>query len=414
MKPRTGFLNSIRRTRLGLERLEERETPAGVVTLSYLNNVITFTGDGNPTGNEVRVTALSTTRFQIDGLNSTTFFIAGAGNVGGSIDTGKLPGGAPPFAFPDNGTTALKVNFTGGPDRFEYDGTGINPTPPPANLLPPVGFGDVTLNMGAGNDTVVLRQFVAKNVIINSTAPTGAATDNDTFTILAGGVYDFDGNLTPETYQGGLRGSLTVNGATGSDTVNVAARVGVNVVGKFTDANDSFVIRGESRIGGFVTVTETPTAALGINTFSIAENTQIAKYVTLTNTNNAIAATVTNSTIGGNLTLTSGSGLLGSTFDITNALIGGIASVTGGTLQDLVNVQNVGVGKDLKLTMGNGGNGTGDTINNLTIAGSVIVNYGTGNDTLSVTNSTIAGNLSAVGAKARIVSPAPVSTSAMR
>jgi hypothetical protein len=401
MKSRSVFAHTIRRTTLALERLEERETPAGVVTLSLLNNTFTFTGDNDPGGNEVKVTALALDRFRIDGLNGTTFNVAGIGNIGATFDTGAPPPGIAPIALPNNGTTGIKATFLGNADRFEFDGTGVNPIPsgPPFffNLLPPVGFGDVTLNMGAGNDTVILRQFVAKSVTINSTAPVGANTDNDTVTVLAGGLFDFDLDLTPETYLGGMRGNLTVNGQTGNDTINIAARVAGNVVATLKDANDSFTIRGESRIGGAVTVTETPTAVLGSNTFSIAENTLIGKGVTLTNTNNGVAATVVNSTIGGDLKLTSGSGLLGSTFDLTNLTVAGALTVVGGTLQDIVNGQNLTIGKNVTLTMGNGGNGAGDNFSNATIAGGLTATYGTGNDVLTVQNSTVAGNLVVTG-----------------
>lgn len=396
MNSRPGSHELFRRARLALEPLETRETPAGAVTLSLLSNTISLIGDGNVAGNEVRVTALATDRFRLDGLNGTSFVINKV-NVGNTVDTGNLPAGVPAFAFPDNGTTALKATFLGGADRFEYDGTAINPTPPPANLLPPVGFGDVTLSMGAGNDTVILRQFIARNVTVNSTLPTGVVTDNDAITILAGGTYDFDNNLIAETYLGGIRSNLTINGQSGNDTITLAARVGVNVTATLRDAGDAVVILGGSRIGGAVTVTETPTTVLGTNVFSITENSQIAKWVTLTNTGNAVNATIANSMIGGNVTLTSGSGLGGSTFNFSNSSIGGIASLTGGTLLDTFSGQNLTIGKNLLLTMGNGGNGLGDTLTGSIIAGNFTATYGTGNDLLTVQNSTIAGNVAVTG-----------------
>lgn len=392
MKSHSAFALA-RRTRLGLERLEERETPAGVVALSLASNTLTFTGDGDAAGNEVRITALSTTQFLIEGLSGTTFTVGGV-NIGATIDTGNPPLGVPAFPFPNDGTTAIKATFTGGRDRFEFDGSNVNPTPNPSNVLPPVGFGVVTLNMGAGNDTVILRQFVAKSVTVNSTLTAG--TDNDLVQVLAGGIFDFNGDLTPETYLGGIRTTLIVNGQAGNDTVNIAARIAGNVTGTFRDAGDTFTIQGASRVGGAVTVTESPTTVLGTNTFSITENSQIAKNVTVTNLNNALNASVNDATVGGSLTLRAGSGLGGSNFSLNNTDVGSQLSLTGGTGADTVTAINVNTGRNLLLNMGNGGN-AGDSLIGVNVGGSMTVTYGTGNDSISVQNTNVAGSLTVNG-----------------
>jgi hypothetical protein len=392
MMRRSVFSDNLRRARLSLECLESRETPAGVVTLSLLNNALTFTGDGNVAGNQVKVSTFlnNSGRFLIEGQNGTTFFIAGKGNVGGTVDTGSLPAGVPAFTFPDNGTTAIKATFTGGPDRFEYDGTLSNPAPPP-NLPFPIGFGDITLNMGAGDDTVVIRQILAKNVTINSTAPTGVNTDNDTIHLLAGGSFDFDNNTTPEDYLGGFRGSVTINGQSGNDAVTIAASVGGNVAGTFNSAGDSFRVLGGSRIGGTVTVADTATTKLALTTFEISGDSKIGKSVTLNNSTNAAAVNVANSTIGGSLTLNSGSGLTGSTFNLNNVSVTGALAITGGTLTDTVSIANINVGTNVTMNMGNGGNAGGDGINTALIGGNLTVTYGTGNDTFNLQNAVIAG-----------------------
>lgn len=386
MKSRLVNRRALRRTVLGLERLEARETPAGVVAANLINNTLSFVGDGNAAGNEVRVTAIANNHFEIEGLNGTTFTVNKIA-VGNKIDTSLVPN----FTFPNNGTTKIDGKFLGGPDRFEFDGFSRGQLPRQ--------FGDVLLNMGAGNDTVLATQFIAKSVTINSTLPTVGNTDNDAITIAAGGALDLDAGIPgTESYAGGINKNLTIMGQSGSDTTVIAATIGGNVTGTFMDAGDSLTIRGGSRIGGNLTVTETPAKLLGKNTLAISENTQIGLNVNFNNTVNAADVDVLNSSIGGNLMLNSGSGTAGSTFDLLNVLVGGNLDVKGGTLADTFFGQGVVVAKNLSVSTGDGGNGgmaVPDALLQSRVAGNATFTYGKGNHSLSVLNTNVFGNVSA-------------------
>lgn len=374
-----------RRARLNLERLEARETPAGAVTLNLINNTFSFTGDGDAAGNEVRVTATSSNNFLIEGLSGTKFVVDGA-NIGGTIDTSLIPD----FAFPNNGTTKINVKFLGGPDRFEYDGF--------INGQEARAFADITLDMGAGNDTVFSSQFIAKNLTIKSTAPTGAATDNDTVTIAAGGLFELDPlQLGPESVGGGIRKNLTITGMTGSDLITLAATVGGNVTVALKDAADTFSLQGASRVGGNVVVTETPTTVLGANNFNIMENVQIGKNVTFTNTKNAANATLFSATIGGNLMLNATGSTAASTFTFDNTTVGGNADIKSGTGADTANVTQAAVGKNFSLAMGDGGNGAGDLLYGVNVSGNLKITYGKGADILNLANSNILASTTITG-----------------
>jgi len=323
-------------------------------------------------------------------LNNTK--LAGMGKPASTIDTN--------IAFPNNGTTKVTVKFLGGPDRFEYNGFVEDPGNPGSKFAARQ-FGDVVLDMGAGNDTVLATQLIAKNVTINSTAPTGAATDNDTITIAAGGLFDLDPlQVGPESVAGGVRTNLTINGQTGSDAILLAATVGGNITATLKDAGDSFRVLGASRIGGNVTVTETPTTILGVNVFQILENSQVGKNVTFTNTNNAGDVDIVNATIGGNVMLNSGSGKAGSGFDLQSVFVGGNLDVKGGLLADEFHGDGLRVGKNLTVTTGDGGNGgiaDPDTLLNSRVAGNATFTYAKGDHALSLTGNEIFNNFSFTG-----------------
>jgi len=106
--------SSTRRARLEVQTLERRENPAGVVNVTFTGSVITLTGDGNPAGNNVQVSATgndttpNTSHFLFTGQLGTQFTVNG-GAVQGDFDTSTVAG----FAFPNNGTTKLNVNLAG-------------------------------------------------------------------------------------------------------------------------------------------------------------------------------------------------------------------------------------------------------------------------------------------------------------
>src|SRR5262245_39722041 len=97
------------RTRLALESLETRETPAGVVDVTFLGGSLTLVGDEAANGIGIGLDAMGGPRLEI-----------------GATD----------------GTTMFRLN-------------GL--TPQASVTLPVVVTGDVTIRTGAGNDTVALR-----------------------------------------------------------------------------------------------------------------------------------------------------------------------------------------------------------------------------------------------------------------
>src|SRR5687768_5226659 len=101
------------KTRLNLERLETREVPAGVVTLTATAAGLTLTGDGDVAGNDVLVRPLAGNHFVISGRNGTT--IKAGALVAANVESPAIAG----FSFANKGTTKLTVNFGVGPDRFE-------------------------------------------------------------------------------------------------------------------------------------------------------------------------------------------------------------------------------------------------------------------------------------------------------
>lgn len=370
--------SSAHRARLGLELLEARETPAGVVTLSEVNNTITLIGDGDAAGNEVQVLASANGNFQLNGLNGTTFLVNKA-NVGASIDTSAIAG----FAFVSD-VTKLSVKFLGGPDRFEYDGV--------TNGQPIRKFSDIVIDTGAGNDTVLLRQFIGKTLTINSAAPAVGNTDNDVVTVAAGGVLELDPLVVgAESYSGGVRTNLTINGQTGNDTALLAVNAGGTITGNFKDAGDSFTLKGNSRIGGSVIVNETPTTVLGVNAFTIDETVEISQNVTFNNLNNAANALVRNTNIAGNLLINSGSGVGGSTYTIKTVNVGGNLDVKDGPLADTLIIDGFAASKNVALTMGAGGS-VNDLVNAVVIQGNFSATYGAGDDSFALKFSTISGN----------------------
>lgn len=101
--------------------------------------------------------------FKFESQNVTQFSVNG-GTPQGDFDTSAING----FNFPNNGTTKLVVKMGGGADSFSYSGRSAV-----SDTIYERWFGDVTLDVGAGNNEVWMEAFIARNY----TASMGAGDD---------------------------------------------------------------------------------------------------------------------------------------------------------------------------------------------------------------------------------------------
>jgi hypothetical protein len=371
--------------RLGLETLEARDTPTGVVNISFANNAITLTGDGNVTGNNVTMTATgddtnNNSQFTFTSGAGTQFSVNG-GPLQASVDTANVNG----FFFPNNGSTKLNANFGAGNDTFNYNGAES------ANIFVR-WFGDITVNSGAGNDTVQLYSSFGKNFAVN----TGAG--NDSLNVLSGAIV----GGTP--YNGGASGAFTATLGTGTDYVDLGISTNKNVTVNASDADDQIFANYTSRIGGslLINVATTPvpgTTIIGIGngTGGAAGITSIADDLIIKNGNNRITLFLGLAfqplNVGRNLTVVSGSdAVTGSLYNLSAVNVGKAISVTGGTGLDRLNNGSLNSGTSMTFNMGNGGNGAGDNVGTLNVGGNLVMNYGSGNDNIFIPYADVGGS----------------------
>lgn len=373
------------RVRLGLERLEARDNPTGVVNISFANNAITLTGDGNATGNNVTMTATgndtnNNSQFTFTSGAGTQFSVNG-GPLQASVDTANVGG----FFFPNNGSTKLIANFGAGNDTFFYDGAENS-------TIFVRAFGDISVNTGAGGDVILLYSMFGKNVAVN----TGSSSDS--LLVKSGGIV----GGTP--YNGGASGSFTATLGTGSDFVDMAISTNKNVSINAADAGDQIYANYTSRIGGslLINVASTPvpgTTVVGIGngTGGAAGVSKIADDLIIKNGNNSISLSLGAANqplnIGRNLQVTSGSDtVIGSVYNLTSVNVGKAISVTGGAGIDRLNNGSLNSGTSMTFNMGNGGNGAGDVVGSLNVGSNLVMNYGSGNDIISIGYADVGGS----------------------
>jgi len=344
------------RARLGLERLEERETPA-IVTVTLTNGSMTLTSDG---GSEViSVFEVGVGRFDVVGGGST------------QVRLGKA--GTPMVSLHDLAVTGnITATFGSGDDNFDMR----------QNLL--TLLGDITINMGAGSDSVVLEKIQGRNLTVNQANPAAGALDND-YVEIRGCA---------------LRGSATLNNFVGADYVTIDG---------FLNADDSFVDAGvagslninnrlgsdyveidDARIGGGLTINNT--AGTGFGNFVEVDDSYIGRNLRIASPGNVLSEIrIEESYIGGAVSVTSGSPSLGFTrIEVDESFIGLSATITGGSGNDSINIE----GSYGTTLMVDAGNGTNDmTFAEVRTGGSATVKGGSGNDVIRSTfNLDIGGN----------------------
>jgi hypothetical protein len=334
------------RTRLSLESLETREVPAGgVVTFTALSGSVTLTGDNSPLGNDIRVVETGANVVSLIGQNGTVVRIGAHG-----VPAGQITG----IQFTNN----LLVNLGTGPDHFEYDGAFAGKV------------NDITLNMGAGNDTVAVSNVLARNFTVNQGSST-STTDNDLITIANG-----------SNQGGGFRGTVTLNDGGGNDQVQITAGVAGDLKIQNTDGGDAIAVSGV--VAGNVVVSDTAGNSQG-NNIQIT-NLGVGNSLTITSPGNfPQLVNIAQSFIGGGLTVTAGSSTAAVTVvNLVNSSVGQNATINGGVGHDSVTVGGVHVGRNLSIANNDGENLT--TVTDATLGGSLSVSGTQGIDVVSVGN----------------------------
>jgi|GEM_PF-514143 ELWxxDGT repeat protein len=372
-------------------------TNGGVVTFSIVDDMLTLTGDGHAAGNGVRITATASDpghlngNFIIEGLGDTVFqTLLGKFAKIDTKDLGNL------FKFENDWTDNLTVNFKGGNDTFIYDGfTNFNDGLGNGLVGSARKLGVVTLNLGAGDDTVIIKQVSAKGLKITSAAPPLGGTDNDSITFAAGGSLDLEAPVGAEKYDGGITGtsgvSLDMNLGTGVDNVVLALTTNGGVGVKFAEADgDSLQILGGTKIAGSATV-----AMLNMNAgefkLNVLGNSQFGDFNVDCNGHESLIANMSNFTVTRNLTLSGGPGGA-STFNLSHAKIGGGVLISGGDGQDSFNVDSLTVGGELNANM-SGGHNVGVLKDSRITGNLTLTTYGNGNDKITVSTSVVDGSV---------------------
>jgi hypothetical protein len=249
--------------------------------------------------------------------------------------------------------------------------------------------GSVTLGTYSGVGNLFLSGSNAKDKItvdLNGNAYTGnlfvsSGNGNDTV------------NLGNTGAAAGMGGNVTVLTGFGDDSVGISSSTSVSKIGgsiqvNSQDGNDSFALgngTASTAIGGNVTITGFTTVALGAG-----KTDQVGGSVTIENALTATGNSVTlanNFTIGENLAYTGGSGADTVTYG-SFAILGDMTlNLAGGNNTTVLNTATTlwSVGGNMTITAGSGDNTIGGASNNpplSTVGGDMNVNLGDGNNQL--------------------------------
>jgi hypothetical protein len=345
-----------RNRRLSVEALEDRRTPAGLVTATFMGATLVLTGDA--ADNDIEITQGTNDRLTLTGNAGTLVRL----NAGPSLAALTLP--AP--------TTANVAAFLGaGADNLTVTGVdfpgplGVN-AGDGANTLTLQGgvtvHGGLAFTNGTGIDS--LRLFGAVTVTGGLTATNGA-----------GGSILFDDSTTDLE----VTGALTINNGAGADTVRLssAARIAVGRIlinhGTGADAN----ITDVSPVGPL-------TVATGVRVTGGAGSDNVTLG----------GSTVS---VGGSIALLHGAG--GSVTRIASdsgLFVGGTVAVTALGGNDSVDVlaglgSTTAIGGSVTVSVGDGGSSISVAGDRLVVGGSVTVAAGAGRDSLNLITATSEG-----------------------
>jgi hypothetical protein len=344
----------LRTHRLSLEALEDRRTPAGLVTATFMGATLVLTGDA--ANNVFEITQGTNDRLTLTGFGGTQVRL----NAGPPLAALTLP----------NPTTANVAVFLGaGADALTVTGVdfpgplGVNGGDG-TNILTIQGgvtvHGGLAFTNGVGFDSLLLlgAVTVAGGLTVTNGAG-GSAVSDDATTDLQ------------------VTGALTVTNGAGADTVSLsnAARVSV----------------------GRILVTHGTTADASLTDLTPAGPLTVATGVRVTGGAGSDVVTIGGTTVsvGGSIALLYGAG--GSTTRITGdsgLFVGGTVAVTALGGSDAVTVGGGAptvVGGSVTVSVGDGGGSTNVNGARLTVGGSVTVTAGAGTDTVSLVASATGG-----------------------
>jgi hypothetical protein len=314
------------RTHLRLETLETRETPAGgIVTASIALGSLTLKGDGVLAGNHIELYETDQPGlYDLYGVNGTLVRLGTAGSPTPVIRN---------LAFNKN----ILATFGTGND---YAAFYLNKSW--------TQIDDITLNMGAGNDTVGVGGARARNLTVNQAAPASNSglTDNDQIGIYAGGGVVYT--------QYGFRGNVTLNNMAGSDRVSLGLSAAGNVVVNASGGGDTIELAACS-IGGSLKISESgsSTNSPTIVQFDLPVNIGRDLAIQLAS---ASAIALFGVTVGGNVNVSARATPPNQAGFYWHAVhVGGSLSITLGGERDVIRLSHVRTGKNLTIQTGQGG-----------------------------------------------------------
>jgi hypothetical protein len=385
------------------------------VTASVVGGILTITGDALANGVDI-----SNNGFQ--SLKVTGLTLGGsATNINGAANG----------SFTANGVLGINVTLGAGSDSLRFGGTANGAI---------VVNGSVSIDMGAGNDTVTTANAANFLSIFGDLSITNGAgnclnnfinlnvTGATTFDHTAGGNDTLFMNTSAASLKDSLN-TLTFNGGTGFDNivttnVNFKSDVNINTAAGSPTGNGCFIdmfAAGTSLLsmGGVLNLTNgSGGAQFTINDYNIAGNATLSAGNSGSKIVDFLAFAIVGKvpTVKGNVSITSGGSnatvLVGpntqalvingtlsidlSAANASNTTLNGLASVgdvtiTGGGGADLLTVGSAGTGCNFNglFTVNQGGGADTVRINGQTptnFFGAVNVNQGSGNDSLASGN----------------------------
>jgi hypothetical protein len=380
----------LRRTRLGLQTLEGREVPAGVVTATLSpTGVLSIVGDHDDNGFTLTV-------------NSTTISLVPDGTT-----TLNIPS-------PLIGTVkSIKADLKGGDDTAVLDPTAIFEVPGAVNFLLGDGnntldlttnqailLGSLTVKGGDGSDMVTVQGGIAEGSRVNGAASFIYANGGSETTL---GDIDFGVGVKLTTGDG-----VSVPNNLAATTVNVTKIFSVDLgnsnpgLASFNDCTLGGLKLSGQVVGAVFTgsnVNGSVTLKGGFQADVEMDTTTVTKHVSLKAATATFGAEGDASLIMGNLTVT-GSSFTQTSFQSTGPTINDVTevrgniTVKGGWFNDSFETNGqFRAGKNVSLTLNGGDNlvSIGDATADPTIVGSLKIKTGAGADTIQFSRLAVTG-----------------------
>lgn len=241
----------------GIEILEERVAPAGVVTGTFAGGVLTLTGDGGD--NDITLFSPAVGSYQILGNNGTTIVLNDAG--------------ASPSVFIEGPIKSITSQMGAGNDRVEIAYVDVS--------------GALSVDGGDGNDRLIL----SNSRIAGALTFTGGIGDDEVSSIL--GTLQVGGTAVVELGDGTnyaqfsdsiFAGLLTINAGTGIDEVTLGGAhfeaKGMNA--NLGDGDNKLVVSAQqARFGGPVSITHGNHAGTAATNFLVPRELLVKGGVTI-------------------------------------------------------------------------------------------------------------------------------------